>query len=122
MLLKTLAEPYTVLFALLVVWITIYVMSRFLPFKKYGLEVTPLYILYKTKRFNEFLSRIAEKNRKFWRTFANIGVAAAVVEIFLAVYLLATNLHRFIWVPKEANPIIPPVSYTHLTLPTILLV
>lgn len=101
------AEPYIAFLILLSVWAAVYIMSLFLPFKKYGIEVTPLYMLYKTERFNRLLSRIAEKNQRFWRIFANIGIAAAAVEIPFAIYYLASNLQRFLYTPTEAEPIVP---------------
>jgi len=100
-------EPYITLLSLFVIWAAIYVASLFLPLKNYGLEVTPIYILYKTKRFNDFLQRIAETNQRFWRTFANIGVVVGIVEMSIAIYFLAANLQRFLYTPKEAEPIIP---------------
>ena len=100
-------EPYFILFALLVIWVTIYIVSLLLPLEKYGLVVTPLYLMYKTERFNGFFDRIAKKNEKLWKILANVGIAAAVVEIFLATYILATNLQRFIYLPQEAGPVVP---------------
>ncbi|MFH0749107.1 MAG: site-2 protease family protein [Candidatus Bathyarchaeota archaeon] len=64
-------------------------------------------MLYRTKKFNEFLRRIAERNKKFWRTYANIGVVAAVIEMFVVIYLLSTNIQRFLYSPTEATPITP---------------
>ncbi|MFH0897009.1 MAG: site-2 protease family protein [Candidatus Bathyarchaeota archaeon] len=100
-------EPYIILLALLTVWTAVYISSMFLPFKKYGIEATPLYMLFKTERFNKLLSRIAEKNQRFWRIFGNIGIIAAALEIPLALYYLASNLQRFIYIPTEASPIVP---------------
>ena len=92
---------------LLIVWVAFYIASQFFSFKKYGLEVTPLYVLFKTERFNKVLSQIAEKNNKVWHLFGNLGIVVASLEIPLAIYYLASNLQRFIMMPSQAEPIVP---------------
>ncbi len=101
------AEPYIVVLALFGAFIVFYAISRLAHLEKYGLEVTPVYMLYKTERFNSFLSRIAEKNSRLWKGIANIGIAAAIVEMALAIYFLANNLRQFLYAPGEAEPVIP---------------
>ncbi len=117
-------ETYTILLTLLIVWATVYVMSIFLPFKKYGIQVTPIYMLIKTERFNNFLSRIAEKNQRFWRIFANIGIVAAAIEMPIAMYYLTSNLQRFLYTPTEAEPvllILPGITISFELFPYILI-
>lgn len=101
------AETYVVLSALFGVFMVLYVVSRFVHLEKYGLEVTPIYLLYKTERFNGFLSRIAEKNQRLWKAIANIGIALAIAEMALAIYFLANNLQNFLYAPREAGPVVP---------------
>ena len=96
-----------VLLGLLITWVAIYLLSLVFPLDRYGFKVTPIYIMYKTERFNSFLSRIAEKNKKIWRNYANIGVVVAIIEIAFAIYLLTLNLQRFLFIPQEAEPILP---------------
>lgn len=100
-------EPYAILIALLGGWVIIYLLSRFLPFKRYGIEAHPLYLLYKTERFNNFLLRLSEKHERFWRIFASVGLVVAVVEMALAIYFLTSNLQNFLFFPKNATPIVP---------------
>jgi len=117
-------EPSRALALLLVVWAAIYVSNRLLSLEKYGLEVTFYYLIYRTKRFNEFLKKIAEKNKKFWQTFANLGIAAVVVQMPLAIYFLTINLQRFIYTPKEAEPItliLPGITIGLRWIPYILI-
>ena len=59
-------ESQMVLLVLLITWVAIYLLSLVFPLDRYGFKVTPIYIMYKTERFNSFLSRIAEKNKKIW--------------------------------------------------------
>lgn len=98
---------YTAFLVLFAIFLLIYGLSKFLPLEKYGLEAGPVYILYKTERFNSFLKRIAEKNRRFWRIYGNIGIVVALVAMFLAIYFLFTNLRSFLYAPTEAEPIVP---------------
>jgi membrane-associated protease RseP (regulator of RpoE activity) len=100
-------EPYLILITLLVGWVIIYLLSLILPFKQYGIEANPLYLLYKTKRFNNLLLKLAAKHQRFWRTFATVGIVVAVGEMTLAIYFLTSNLQRFLYTPQAATPIVP---------------
>lgn len=117
-------EVQDVLLILLSAWVLVYIASRLLPLKKYGVEVSPLYLLYRTKRLNNFLERTANKNQRFWRVIANIGIIVAVGEIAIAGYTLMSNLFHFAYVPQEAQPvfpIIPGITINIRWLPYLLL-
>jgi membrane-associated protease RseP (regulator of RpoE activity) len=100
-------DPLEVLVIILAVWVIVYLLGQRLPLKKYGVEVNPLYIMYRTKRLNKFLGKTARVNQRFWRIFANTGIAVSIIEMVLAAYFLIQNLHRFLYVPQEAEPIVP---------------
>ncbi|MDQ1279029.1 MAG: hypothetical protein QG670_289 [Thermoproteota archaeon] len=92
--------------------------------KKYGVEVNPLYLMYRTKRLNSFLERTANKNQRFWRWISNIGIVVAVGEIGVAGYTLISNLFNFAYIPQQAQPvfpIIPGVTIGIRWLPYLLL-
>lgn len=89
-------EPLNVLSILLLAWAALYLLSMKLPFKKLGLEITPLYLTYRTGRLNGFLKKTATRNPRFWKIASNIGVAVAVGEIALAFYFLGNNLLNFL--------------------------
>lgn len=117
-------ENQDVLILILAVWILVYIASRLLPLKKYGVESSPIYLLYRTKRLNNFLERTANKNQRFWRVIANIGIIVAVGEIAIAGYTLMSNLFLFAYVPQEAQPvfpIIPGITINIRWLPYLLL-
>lgn len=88
-------------------WVGIYLVSRVVPLARYGIEVTPLYLLYRTERLNNFLRATANKGHRFWRVYADVGVLAAVFEMALIFYYLINNLFRFIYAPQQAEPIVP---------------
>jgi membrane-associated protease RseP (regulator of RpoE activity) len=100
-------EPLNVLVIMLVAWSIIYLLSRVLPFKKYGIEVSPLYLMYKTGRLNNFLKKTAAKRPRLWKVAANVGVALAVGEIILSLYILGSNLFNFLYVPEQAQAVFP---------------
>ena len=100
-------EPLNVLVIMLVAWLVIYLLSRVLPFEKFGVEVSPLYLTYKTSRLNNFLKETAAKRPQLWKVAANVGVALAVGEIFLSVYILGSNLFSFFYAPEQAQAVFP---------------
>ena len=96
-----------VLIFLLSLWLAIYVLSRAFNLERRGIEVNPLYLMIKTKRLNNFLTRTSEKHPTLWRSYGNLGIAAALVETGLALYFLVGNLYRFVFVPQTASPVVP---------------
>lgn len=92
---------------MLTIWLFIYVISRLLPLKKHGIEVNPIMLMIRTKRFNELIKKLATKAPKFWRILANISVIIAIGEMFFAYYILADNLFSFLFMPQQAQPVIP---------------
>jgi len=77
---------YEALVYLMLFWILIYVLSRVLHLEKYGLNVEPLYLMYRTKRFNNALDKIAKRFRRFWLVVLNIGVIVAFGLMAYAVF------------------------------------
>lgn len=90
-----------------VAWIGLYLGSRVLPFKKYGLEMNPLVLMLRTKRFNDWLDNTASNHPGFWRIFSNVAIPVAGIHMALAVYLLARNLWDFLQAPAGGGAIIP---------------
>lgn len=106
-----------------VFWATIYGLSLILPLKKYGLEVKPLYLVYKTKRFNIALNGTTKKFKRFWLVVWNTGVASAIGMMIFAMYLLINNLLNFFYVPEKAGPtfvVLPGITIGLQTLPFFL--
>jgi membrane-associated protease RseP (regulator of RpoE activity) len=117
-------EPLNVLVIMLVAWSVIYLLSRVLPFEKFGVEVSPLYLTYKTRRLNNFLKETAAKRPRLWKVAANVGVAVAVGEILLSVYILGSNLFNFLYAPEQAQavfPLLPGITVGFQWIPYLLL-
>ncbi|MEM3040938.1 MAG: hypothetical protein QXG97_02775, partial [Nitrososphaerota archaeon] len=105
-----------VLIFLLSLWSVVYVLSRAANLERRGIEVNPLYLMVRTKRLNNFLKQVSRKYPYIWRMYGNLGVGAAVVEMALASYFLIGNLHRFLYVPQTANPVVPFVPGVTISL------
>ncbi len=95
------------LIAAAVVWVALYAASRRLPFKKYGLEMNPLVLMFRTRRFNEWLDRAANKHPRFWRAYSNVAIPVAGLHMALALYLLVSNLGYFLEEPRGGGAVVP---------------
>jgi len=105
------------------VWLIFYLLASALKLHRFGVEVRPLYALYKSTRMNAFLSRVGSWRPGIWRVFGNIGVASFFGQVAFMSYILFQNLYRFIFVPKEASPVmplIPGVTISFQSLPWFL--
>jgi len=96
-----------VLLLLLVLWVAIYLLSRLFHLERRGVEVKPLYLIIRTKRFNDMMVRTATRYPSLWKVYGNLGIAASFVEIALAGYTLGINLYNFAFAPKSATPVVP---------------
>jgi len=110
------ASPIVIL---LVFWLMITLVGRYLNLKKYGLEVSPFAILWKTKRFNSFIRRIAKKAPWLWKKVWLISIPLGFASLFYGFYFLLTNLMRFFVSPSTAAsvvPVLPGITITGRTL------
>jgi len=110
--------------SLLVLWGIFVLASYMLKLQRFGLEVHPLYALYKSTRLNSFLEKLGHLNPKFWRIIGNISVSMAVGEAALVTLLLTRNLYNLFFSPAEAlsvTPLIPGVTIRLFSLPGFLL-
>ncbi len=100
-------QPLLGLLILAVAWAALYAASRLLELDRHGLEVHPLYALYRSKRLNGFIERIALRTPRLWRVLGNMGVATSPGLTIYISYLLLVNLQRFFYVPEKASPVVP---------------
>lgn len=79
--------------------------------------------MYRSKALNSYLIRVGRWNPRFWKVFGNIGVASFFGQVIFMSYILFQNLFRFIFVPKQASPVmplIPGVTISFQSLPWFL--
>jgi len=92
---------------ILFLWIALVSVIKRLHLERYGLEAHFLYIIYRSRRINSLLVRLASWSPFFWRTVGNIGVAIAFGEMSFLGWLLIRNLFNFIVDLPSASPMIP---------------
>lgn len=109
-------SPQNAIFLILIVWAIVFSLGRLLHLERRGIDVKPLYLMFKTKRFNDIMVRTASRHPAFWKTYGNLGIIASVPLISLAVYTLAMNLYRFVYAPNSATPVIPVVPGVTISL------
>ena len=100
-------EALLTLTILILAWLVFYITVILFRLDRYGLEVHPLYALYKSTRLNSFLKELGRRAPQLWRVFGNIGVVASVGQVAFITYLMFLNLYRFLYVPEQASPVMP---------------
>ena len=85
-----------VLLIIAVAWFLIYILGRYLKLdEKFGWTIGPLFLLMRTKRFNDFLRRVAKKYARFWRILGNISIFTGFIIMFASIGLLMYTLIDF---------------------------
>jgi membrane-associated protease RseP (regulator of RpoE activity) len=110
--------------ALVALWLLFLGAVKYLKLEREGFEVSPYYAIVKSTVLNKLITRLANVNPRAWRIFGNVAVASAVGQSIFATYLLASNLHAFIFRPEAAGavqPLIPGVTISTNSLPWFLL-
>jgi Zn-dependent protease len=111
------------LFLLFLAWLLFYLAATALRLERYGVEINPFYAMYKSTALNDFLVRVGGWKPGLWRVVGNVGVASFFGQVAFMSYLLFKNLYRFIYVPREASPVmplIPGVTISFQSLPWFL--
>jgi len=117
-------DSLTTLTLFIAAWFVVYGVLKLTKIDRPDLEIQPLYILFKSTRLNNLISRLAAWNPKFWRVLGNIGVVSSIGQASFATWLLTNNLLRFIFKPEQATPVqplIPGVTISISSLPWFML-
>lgn len=104
-------------------WLGFYVLAVALGLQRRGVELHPLYVMYKSTGLNSLLLRLGGWRPSLWRAFGNVGVASFFGQVAFMSYVLFRNLYNFIYVPREASPVmplIPGVTVSFQSLPWFL--
>jgi membrane-associated protease RseP (regulator of RpoE activity) len=105
------------------VWFAFYFLAVFFKLERFGLELHPLYVMFKSTRLNSFLLRLGGWRPGLWRVVGNVGVVSFFGQVAFMSYLLLKNLYRFFYVPSQATPVmplIPGVTISFSSLPLFL--
>ncbi|MCD6465025.1 site-2 protease family protein [Candidatus Bathyarchaeota archaeon] len=115
---------YLFAFLLLLFWLVIYMLSKILPLKKYGLHIKPFFIKYESKAFKKFLYKYSGKWKILWRFFSYINVFLGLgLMIFSLIFLLGNVVEMFLRGVRETAvvPIIPGFTLSLYWLPYFLI-
>src|SRR3989304_8341996 len=94
----------------LAIWIFITVAWWAFKAERYGASGPPLYVIYRTTRFNNWIGKISAAWPRAWRTIWNLGILTGVGSMAFIFYTLATNLHNLFLSDEQAvsvQPIVP---------------
>jgi len=92
-------------------WIAVYLAGRILKLERFGVEIKPFLIVFRTIKFNRFLDWLAGRLRRVMPALSNFSLAMSLGMTALGTYLLARNLHSFFFRVEEATPIFPAVPF-----------
>jgi len=111
-----LVNPWFILSALF--WILVAIAVYLLRNKKGAYTLFfPLLAMFKTKKLNKIINRIASKNPKVWRVFWNIGIFVSFGFTIYAFYFFFTNLLNLIFAPSIEQAIVPLIPGVTIDLP-----
>jgi membrane-associated protease RseP (regulator of RpoE activity) len=102
--------------AYLAVWIIIAVAWWAFRAARHGLTGLPIYMLYRTTRFNNLIERISAISPKAWRTIWNLGIVLGVGSMAYIFYTLITNLTNLLFRTEQAAAIQPIIPLPGLTV------
>jgi Zn-dependent protease len=119
----TLNQELVNLGLLLAGWLVFYFIAKRLHLDERGFEIHPAYVMYKSTVLNDLLMQIGNLNPRLWRIVGNMAIVSFFGQVSFMSYLLFQNLYKFIFIPAEANPvmpIIPGVTVSMSSLPMFL--
>ncbi|KYC49148.1 MAG: zinc metallopeptidase RseP [Candidatus Methanofastidiosum methylothiophilum] len=93
---------YVVLFAIILFWVLLGELNRRYNLSKYGIDFQGIILLWRTKRFNDFIDSMSKKGKKFWAAYSTLGIVAAVVGMILVFYFLFSNALKVVISPKPS--------------------
>ncbi|NHJ87630.1 MAG: hypothetical protein FK734_19370 [Asgard group archaeon] len=82
-----------VLLILVSIWFILYLVGRLLNVEeRFGWSFGPLFLLMRTKRFNNIIKKWAKKRARFWRLFGNVSIVVGLIMMFASIGLLLFSL------------------------------
>jgi membrane-associated protease RseP (regulator of RpoE activity) len=105
----------------LIFWVIVIALVLLLRNKKGAYTLFfPLLALFKTKKLNNIIVRIAKKNPKFWRVFWNIGIFVSFGFTIYGFFFFTSNIINLIYSPSIENAIVPLIPGVTIDLPIFL--
>ncbi len=115
-------DSITILLFLAIGWMLAFIITRGSGYKVRNPEIGLGFALFRTTRLNNFISKITEKGRRFWKGFFDIGVVASIGIMLVGLILLTFNLPAFFFKEEESPavgvaPVIPGITVSFSSLP-----
>ena len=98
----------------------------------YGVDVNFPTIMWKTKRLQGFIDRIANLSPRFWKWFMNVGIVISFVAMIVMAYLILSSLSTIFETPSVSlvipgveipgSPIFIPFVYGIIGLVTVIII
>ena len=105
----------------IIFWVIVFALVLLLRNKKGAYTLFfPLLALFKTKKLNNIIVRIAKKNPKFWRVFWNIGIFVSFGFTIYGFFFFFSNIINLIFAPSIENAIVPLIPGVTVDLPIFL--
>ena len=102
----------------LIFWVIVLIFVFLLRNKKEAYTLFfPLLAMFKTKKLNNLIQRIAKKSPRFWRVFWNIGIFVSFGFTIYGFYFFFTNIVNLIFQPSIENAIIPLIPGVNIDIP-----
>ena len=109
----------TFLLGLLLFWIIIHTLSKLLNADKHGFKIFPFFLTYRSEKFKNIIGKISGKNKLFWKTLSNVGIALAFGLMIYVTYFLFSNLLKFFYPVVESVPVLPIVPAITIRLDSL---
>lgn len=116
--------------AFIIIWAVSLIFKDYLT--EHGVEVEFPLLMWKTKRLRGFIDRIANKSKKFWKWYMNVGV---VISFGLMIFMAVALIYSFTQISQTAavglvipgvdipgSPIFIPFIYGILALITVIII
>jgi len=106
-------------FSLLILWTTLYLLYRIMRLNRFGVEFKPyLTILWRTKKLNRMVSRLAAKFSNFWHKLFTLGCFLAVGELLFTLNFFTQNILSF-YRGGAVQPVIPLIPGITISLSSL---
>ena len=116
MILDILLNPLVVL---MFFWVVLYLIGEYFNVQRFGFQISPFFLMFKTKKANNFIYKLSKRHPRAWVAFWSLGVAVTMVTLVFALVFLTQNLIGLVFRSPSASPlmpIVPGITVTGLTI------
>jgi len=105
----------------LIFWVVVLLLIRLLRNKKEAYYLWfPMLAMFKTRKLNNFITKISKKAPKFWKIFWTIGIFVSFSFTIYALYFFFTNFVNLIFNPRVEQAIVPLIPGVTIDLPVMM--